>query len=393
MIKNLEYRIFQIFLVLILFSQLLNVTSAEAPAEQWNKSFGGDLEDSSWCVQQISDGGYVVAGITSSYGKGTEGYPDAWFIKVDQKGNLQWNKTFGGTYFDEGYFTRQTSDGGYVLSGYTFPSGYAEPWLIRTDSNGNEVWNKVSDEITHEDYLQYLAERTSDGGYIIGDTVEQEIGGYYASLLVDYDIRITKYDINGNQQWDSTFGKNHSLETLGSMLDSVKQTSDGGYIIASSTRSKESNSDDIWLIKTDEYGKEQWNKTFGGPMDDIGISISMTSDNGYVLTGRYNDSSSFVIDGSAFILKTDGEGNQKWIKEFTNCTLYSVQQTSDGGYIAAGVKNGNAWLVKLAGVGEGANYEDGKDIEHEDTSEGSFSLIKDYIYDAFPWVFSVKPLK
>ncbi|MCC4770689.1 hypothetical protein FXV91_11005 [Methanosarcina sp. DH2] len=393
MIKNLEYRIFQIFLVLILFSQLLNVTSAEAPAEQWNRSFGGDLEDSSWCVQQTSDGGYVVAGITASYGKGTESYPDAWLIKVDEKGNLQWNKTFGGTYFDEGYFTRQTSDGGYVLSGYTFPSGYAEPWLIRTDNNGNEVWNKVSDEITHEDYLQYLAERTSDGGYIIGDTVEQEIGGYYASLLVDYDIRITKYDINGNQQWDSTFGKNHSLETLGSMLDSVKQTSDGGYIIASSTRSKESNSDDIWLIKTDEYGKEQWNKTFGGPMDDIGISIYMTSDSGYVLTGRYNDSSSFVIDGSAFILKTDGEGNQEWIKEFTNCTLYSVQQTSDGGYIAAGVKNGNAWLVKLAGVGEGADYKDGKGIEHEDTSEGSFSLIKDYIYDAFPWVFSVKPLK
>lgn len=144
-----------------------------------------------------------------------------------------------------------------MLWGYTFPSGYAEPWLIRTDSNGNEVWNKVSDEITHEDYLQYLTERTSDEGYIIGDTVEQEIGSYYASLLVDYDIRITKYDINGNQQWNSTFGKNYSLEISGSILDSVKQTPDEGYIIASSTRSKESNSDDIWLIKTDKYGKEQ----------------------------------------------------------------------------------------------------------------------------------------
>ncbi|HII01937.1 TPA: hypothetical protein HA351_09930 [Methanosarcinaceae archaeon] len=371
-----------LFLVLILLIQSLNVAAAAAPAEQWNRSFGGGSEDNFRCVEQTSDGGYVVAGSTYSYGKGTKGYPDAWLIKVDNKGDLQWNKTFGGTYFDEGYFTRQTSDGGYVLSGYTFPSGYAEPWLVRTDRNGNEMWNKVSDEITHEDYLQYMAERTSDGGYIIGDTVVHEIGSYFASLLVDYDIRITKYDINGNQQWNSTFGKNQSLETLNPLLNSVKQTSDGGYVIASTTRSKESNSDDIWFIKTDESGQEQWNKTFGGPMDDAAISISITSDNGYVLTGRYNDSLSFVIDGSAFILKTDSDGNQEWLKEFTNCTLYSVQQTSDGGYVAAGVKNENAWLVKLAG--DGRNTENGgSSIESDDTYDSVFSQILNYIYGMY----------
>ncbi|KKG14682.1 hypothetical protein EO98_17395 [Methanosarcina sp. 2.H.T.1A.6] len=379
---------FQIFLVLILFLQASNAAASEAPAEQWNRSFGGDDEDSSWCVEQTSDGGYIVAGITYSYGKGTKGYPDAWLIKVDNKGNLQWNKTFGGTYFDEGYFTRQTSDGGYVLSGYTFPSGYAEPWLIRTDRNGNEMWNKVSDEITHEDYLRYKAERTSDGGYIIGDTIVHEIGSYFASLLVDYDIRITKYDVNGNQQWNSTFGKNQSLETLDP--NSVKQTSEGGYVIASTTRSKESNSYDIWLIKTDESGQEQWNKTFGGTKDDVGISISVTSDNGYVVTGRYNDSLSFVIDGSAFILKTDSDGNQEWLKEFSNCTLYSVQETSDGGYVAAGVKNDNAWLVKLEGDGRNAENEEPliesdnmSEIESDNISESVFIHILNSIYGIF----------
>ncbi|MDQ1275811.1 MAG: hypothetical protein QG610_1386, partial [Euryarchaeota archaeon] len=191
-------------------------------------------------------------------------------------------------------------------------------------------------------------------------------------------IRITKYDINGNQQWNSTFGKNHSLETLGSMLDSVKQTSDGGYIIASSTRSKESNSDDIWLIKTDKYGKEQWNKTFGGPTDDAAIAISLTPDNGYVLTGRYNDSFSYTVDGSAFILKTDSEGNQEWIKEFSNCTLYSVQQTSDGGYIAAGVKNKNAWLVKLAGDEKDVGNKVSS-IEYNDNTDSIFNQIFNYI--------------
>jgi hypothetical protein len=263
---------------------------AAAPAEQWNRSFGGDAEDSSWCVRQTSDGGYVVAGSTASYGKGTEGYPDAWLIKVDNKGNMQWNKTYGGTYFDEGYFTRQTSDGGYVLSGYTFPSGYAEPWLVKTDRNGNEIWDKVSDNITHGEYLQYRAERTSDGGYIVGDIVEHEIGKDDLLLLVDYNITITKSDINGNQQWNNTFGKNHSLETLSSQLDTVKQTSDDGYIIASTTNLNETNTNyDIWLIKTSENGQEQWNKTYGGPLDDAAASISVTSDNGYVLAGKYTD--------------------------------------------------------------------------------------------------------
>ncbi|AKB24984.1 hypothetical protein MSMTP_1515 [Methanosarcina sp. MTP4] len=366
-----KLKMFQIFLVLILFSQLSSVAAAAAPAEQWNRSFGGGSEDNFRCVEQTSDSGYIAAGSTYSYGKGTKGYPDAWLIKVDNKGNLQWNKTFGGTYFDEGYFTRQTSDGGYVLSGYTFPSGYAEPWLVRTDRNGNEMWNKVSDEITHEIYLQYMAEHTSDGGYIIGDTVIHEIGSNFGSLLVDYDIRITKYDINGNQQWNSTFGKNQSLETLNPLLNSVKQTSDGGYVIASTTRSNESNSDDIWLIKIDESGQEHWNKTFGSPRDDFGISISMTSDNGYVLTGRY--------DGSAFILKTDSDGNQEWLKEFSNCTLYSVQQTSDGGYVAAGVKNENAWLVKLAGDGRNIENEE-TSIEYNDISDSVFSQILNSIY-------------
>jgi len=374
-----------LLLVLILLIQSLNVAAAavsEAPAEQWNRSFGGGSEDNFKCVEQTSDGGYIAAGSTYSCGKGTKGYPDAWLIKVDNKGNMQWNKTFGGTYFDEGYVTRQTSDGGYVLSGYTFPSGYAEPWLVRTDRNGNEMWNKVSDEITHEDYLQYMAERTSDGGYIIGDTVIHEIGSYFASLLVDYDIRITKYDVNGNQQWNSTFGKNQSLETLNPLLYPVKQTSDGGYVIASTTRSKESNSDDIWLIKTDEYGQEQWNKTFGGPKDDIGISISMTSDNGYVVTGKYNGSQAFGIDNSGFILKTDSDGNQEWLKEFSNCTLYSVQETSDGGYVAAGVKNENAWLVKLEGDGRNAKNEESS-IESDNISESVFIHILNSIYGIF----------
>ncbi len=408
MVKNTEYRIFQIFLVLILFSQVSSVAAVEAPAEQWNRSFGGDGEDNFWCVQQTSDSGYVIAGATVPYGKEMEGYHDAWLIKADNIGNIQWNRTYGGTYFDEGYFTRQTSDGGYVLSDSIFPSDYAfpsaEPWLIKTDKNGNELWKKRCNEITHEDYLQYRAERTSDGGYIIGDIIEYEIGAQDDLLMIDPDIRLTKYDLSGNQQWNNTFGQNNSSETLDPSLGLIKQAHDGGYVIASAINLNETNTNsDIWLIKTDEYGQEQWNKTFGGPLDDSAYSLSVTSDNGYVLVGKYTESYSYGTDGSAFILKTDSKGNQEWMKVFSNCTLYSIQQTSDSGYIAAGVKNGNAWLVKLASDKEGTQYEDGKNnesengngtepesgesVEYGNTSDSFFDQIRYYIYDTFNGFF------
>lgn len=372
--------------------QLSNVVATAAPAEQWNRSFGGDGEDISRYVQQTSDGGYVIAGTTIPYGKGMEGYHDAWLIKVDKNGNMQWNKTFERIYAGLGYFTRQTSDGSYVLSGsalpsdYAFPSGYSEPWLIKIDKNGNVIWKKGYDKITHEDYLKYRAERTSDEGYIIGDTAWHEIGGYEGLLLIDNDIRLTKYDINGKQQWNCTFGQKNSSEILDPLFGSFKQAPDGGYVIASSINLKETNTNrDIWLIKTNGNGQEQWNKTYDGHLDDSAASISVTSDNGYVMAGKYTESCSYRTDGSAFILKTDSAGNQEWIKIFSNCTLYSVQQTSDGGYVAAGVKSKNAWLVKLAGNGEG--------IEHMEKQESGFGQTKNYTYDVFNWIFQWDHLK
>lgn len=190
------------------------------------------------------------------------------------------------------------------------------------------------------------------------------------------------------EQWNRSFGGNNEDNAW-----CVQQTSDGGYLITT-TISNQSNSYNLWLIKTDEHGQEQWNKTLGGPIDNSAISISMTSDNGYLLAGKYTESYSFGTDSTAFILKTDSEGNQEWVKVFSNCTLYSVQQTSDGGYIAVGVKNGNAWLVKLAGNGntesEGSKDSESEsrgNIESENAPDSFFDQIRYYICDIFRGIF------
>lgn len=368
-----------VFLILgtILFSQSFTVEAAEAPSEEWSLSMGiagkttSDNDHFSY-AQQASDGGYIVSGTTSSYGKGTDGYPDAWLVKLDKNGNLQWNKTYGGTYSDWGFFVKQTSDNGYALTGLTFPSGFGEPWLVKTDSNGNEMWDKVSDNISQDDYLEYVAERTDDGGYIVPGTVEYEMPDDEKFLLmIDMDILLTKYDSNGTVSWNNTYGKKVKSELIDFDSRPVRQALDNGYVIAGSTIVDSTNSYDIWLIKTDEYGNEQWNKTYGGSMDDSAFCISLTSDNGYVIAGMYNDSWGFSVDGSAFILKTDNEGNQQWIREFSNCTLYSVEQTSDNGYIAAGTKDGRAWVVKLEGD------------KAVNENEGIFHKLLNYIYGFF----------
>ncbi|AKB78287.1 hypothetical protein MSHOH_1804 [Methanosarcina horonobensis HB-1 = JCM 15518] len=221
-------RLFQIFLILILFSLASDLAAAEAPAEQWNRSFGGDGEDNSRCVEQTSDGRYIVAGTTDSYSKGPDDQSDAWLIKLDKNGDMEWNKTYGETYAEWGFLTKQTSDGGYVLSGYSFPHGYNQSYLVKTDKDGNEIWSKISEEISHEDYLQHVAERTDDGGYIVGDIVEYEIPDYdNYELFIDTDIRLTKYDINGNQQWNNTFGNKNNSEMADLWSYPVRQTPDG----------------------------------------------------------------------------------------------------------------------------------------------------------------------
>ncbi|RJS74130.1 hypothetical protein CW714_02180, partial [Methanophagales archaeon] len=299
-----------------------------APEEVWNRTFGGSQDDMALSVQQTADGGYIFAGTTASYGAG---YDDAWLVKTDPNGNELWNRTFGGISDDEARSVQQTSDGGYMLAGITWSYGLGSGdfWLVKTDSNGNEQWNRTFGGTDH-DYA-FSIRQTADGGYIVAGWT----GSYGAG---DDDAWLVKTDSNGNEQWNRTFG--------GTDFDgaySVQQTADGGYVFSGCTYSYDAAVwSSFWLVKTDSNGNEQWNKTFKGY---YAYSVQQTSDNGYILAG--------IIHGLGthdfWLLKTDSKGNEQWSKTFGGTesdVAGSVQQTTDGGYIIAGSTSGDVWLVK-----------------------------------------------
>jgi hypothetical protein len=307
-------------ILLLALTPLTHTTAATEPQVEWEKTFGGPDRDEGYSVQQTSDGGYIIVGYTTSYGYGVF---DVYLIKVDANGNMQWSRTFGGPDRDEGYSVQQTSDGGYIIVGWTLGAGGADVYLIKVDANGNMQWSRTFGGAGLDG--GFSVQQTSDGGYIIvGGTTSYGAGGL--------DVYLIKVDANGNMQWNKTFGG--ARDDLGR---SVQQTRDGGYIIVGYTTSYGYGVFDVYLIKVDANGNMQWSKTFGGSGDDEGYSVQQTSDGGYIIVGYTTSYGAGGLD--VYLIKVDANGNMQWSKTFGGSARdegYSVQQTSDGGYIIVG---------------------------------------------------------
>ncbi len=360
-------------MILVLLICLLSVVTAFAqPDTLWTKTFGGSEDDKGRSVQQTSDGGYIIAGETCSFGVGNS---DVWLIKIDASGTEQWSQTFGGSNYDGGWSVQQTSDGGYIITGGTesFGAGNEDVYLIKIDATGSQLWSQTfggSDGDWGCD-----VEQTSDGGYIIV--------GYTWSLSAGISsIYLIKTDEEGIEEWSQTLG--------GSDWDvgkSVKQTSDGGYIIAGFTDSYGAGSSDAYLIKTDASGNQQWSQTFGGSDTDCGESVHPTSDGGYIVAGfTYSFGAGYT---DVYLIKTDASGIEQWNQTFGGAGYdygFSVQQTSDGGYIIAGYTfsygagESDIWLIKTDASGNqqwsqtfgGNDYDLGYSVEQ--TSDGGYII-------------------
>ena len=289
---------------------------------EWNRTYGGIGFDDTYSVIQTSDGGFAMAGFTNSSGAGSY---DGWIVKVNSVGVTQWNRTYGGPNADDLYSVVQTSDGGYAMVGYTtsFGFGGADFWLVKVDSAGNTQWNRTYGGTDADDASSLI--KTSDGGYaVVGWTRSFGAGGT--------DCWLIKVDSSGVLQWEMTYG--------GAGNDgarSVVQTNDGGYALAGYTASSGAGASDYWLIKTDSSGTIQWTKTFGGTGSEGANSIVKTSDGGFAIAGSTNSFGSGNED--FWLVKVDSVGVMEWSQTYGQAdddNAFSVIQTSDGGYVVAG---------------------------------------------------------
>ena len=297
------------------------------PMVEWNITYGGEKTQFPYEVQQTSDGGYIIGGWTKSFGIAR---CNPWLLKTDDKGIELWNKTY--SYYSlanmSGYIqaVQETPDHGYIL-GCTFFSSVktrhgfiSSIVLIKTDSSGTELWNKTYPGLQYSNC--YCVRLTSDGGYIA-------TGGGNYSADNPTNLYLLKTTADGTMQWLKTFGTADMYEEG----HAVQQTSDGGYIV-----SGESDLDysvywgKIWLIKTDTNGVATWDKKFGDA-NSYGNSVQQTTDGGYIITG--------INASLGCLLKTDANGNEQWRKTpfLTSAVIfeYSGKQTTDGGYIATGL--------------------------------------------------------
>ncbi|MCX5886174.1 MAG: BACON domain-containing carbohydrate-binding protein [Proteobacteria bacterium] len=308
-------------------------------ATEWAKTYGGSGADFASPIQQTTDGGYIVAGGTSSFSV-FGALTDFWVVKLDSNGNITWQKTYGGSDADFASSIQQTTDGGYIVAGYTksFGAGNYDAWVVKLDSNGNVTWQKTYGGSDADDASSI--QQTTDGGYIVA---------VYSSTTAVGLFWIVKLDSSGNVVWQKTYGGSDA-----DFASSIQQTTDGGYIVAGETHSFGAGSYDAWVLKLDSNGNINWQKTYWGSDSDSASSIRQTADGGYIVAGS-------TTDYDFWVLKLDSNGNITWQKtcggsDFEEAS--SIQQTTDGGYIVGGTTTSfgagfyDAWILKLDSNGE-----------------------------------------
>lgn len=302
-------------LVVILLTETLFAQSI-----QWTRTFGSTGQDGAESMVTRTDGAVTITGFKSLNDR-----KDILLLKTDANGNEIWSRVYNPGLNDIGRSIKQTSDGGYIITGMTEVTPQIfDPFLLKTDSLGNLQWlrqyNYGDDDRAHTVW------QTSDGGYIFGGQTWLMHGAFG-----NYDMYIVKTDINGNVQWSKIF---YREENGADVALGIQQLNDGGYIIGGFTQSSEWAS---YVIRTDNAGNALWSNIYPGSWQSECYDIQATADGGFIMTGT---ETSHETDGDLLLAKLDGNGNLLWKKLYGTTEMESgeyIQQLQDGGYIIAGM--------------------------------------------------------
>jgi len=398
---------------------------------EWDKTIGGNGDDYFRSLIQTSDGGYALIGFSYSNisvekDEDSRGDSDYWMVKLDKHGNIQWNKTIGGSGSEFIAYIRQSSDDGYILAGSSNSNisgektedsrGGFDYWLVKLDKNGEKVWDKTIGGSSDDGCSAVII--TSDGGVALGGfSISNASGEKSENSRGLFDLWIVKLDKFGKIEWDKTVGGSD-----GDFCHSMLQTDDGGYLIgaeSSSNTSGEKTEDsrglaDYWLVKLDKNGNKVLDKTIGGDDNDLDVwSLLQTEDKGYIVGG---DSFSGISgektessrgDWDYWIVKLDKNMHIQWDKTIGGSdrealygsaiqevkkNLYAIVSLSaspiSGDKTIAPIGDADYWLVLLdanhpSGITANSNNTDALTAKNNSANE-TFTVypipVKDILY-------------
>jgi len=383
-ISSMQKVFFLIACFLLTISHLVNGQNSI----DWQKVYGGTMGEYGYAIKQTKDGGYIIAGSTYSNDgdvTGFKGYVDFWVVKINSTGDKEWTKCLGNSCGQEAKSIEQTLDGGYIVAGYTFSCnegqvtgthGGNDYWIAKLSNTGDLQWQKSLGGSSGD--KANSVKQTSDGGYIVVGTSSSNNGdvsnnhGFPGGAFFNTDAWIVKLNSSGSITWQKCLGGN-----LAEAGNAVIQTADGGYIVAGSATSADGDvsvnngSEDFWIVKLGSLGTVQWEKALGGSGRDVATAIKQTFDGGYVVTGfsSSNDGDVIGLHGNEdyWVVKLNNAGDSvEWKKCFGGTGqehATSIHQTPDKGYIISGFSNstnGNVsdnhgysdyWIVKTDSTG------------------------------------------
>lgn len=351
------------------------------------KTYGGSGMDEANSVVEATDGAYVILGSTrSNDGDITDksgNDSDYWLIKIAKTGELIWSKTYGGSDDESAARITKSSDGGYLLSGYTTSNdgdvsgneGFQDYWIVKVDASGTILWDKNFGFLGSDQ--AFKAFETSDGGYFITGFFDVSASGGAGNDLQRGVLHGVgeywgiKLDANGVKEWRRYFGGTNNDRSYDAW-----ETADGGFLMTGTSESIDfdkidpKGSYDYWAVRITANGDLLWTKAFGGAEIDNSYASVKTADGNYIMVGDSRSSDQDVTsphgNADAWMVKFDDNGSMIWQKSFGGSqfdTAHSIVQRSNGDYILSGhsrsadgdlLKNNgsnDAWIFVVDGNG------------------------------------------